>query len=199
MQLSGTTYIGPAIDDPELLERLGDEHRSFLETTNGLVAFDGGLHIRGVCDEPAWHSLRRAWEGSEAYHRFYPELTADDVPFAQDAFGDQFLLRDGFVIRLSAEDAEIIELGLRFDAFIAAACEDPVEFLALGLLEEFRRDGGELEPGMLLGVAPPACSEEALHGVSLTKLPARDRFIYLVNLAHMIRQLPPRDSSMGRG
>jgi hypothetical protein len=199
MHFPDIIYTGPVISDTSILDRLDDEHRAFLEETNGVIAFAGGLHVRGICDSPEWHSLQAAWEGPEAYFRFYPEITADDVPFSQDAFGDQFLLRDGWVIRLSTEDAEISETGLRFDEFMAAACEDPVEFLALHLLEEYRRDGGTLEPGTLLGVTPPVCSEEALHGVSLTKLSARDRFVYLANLAHMIRQLPRGDEGAGRG
>ena len=197
MNFSDITYTGPAIDDVALLGRLDDAHRALLERTNGLIAFGGGLHIRGICEEPAWHSLKAAWEGPEAYHRLYPELLADDVPFAQDAFGDQWLLRDGFVIRLNAEDAVITETGLRLEEFIEAACDDPVDFLALELFEEWRGDGGVLEPGMLLRIHPPACSEEALSGVSVVAVTARQRFVELVNLAHAIRSLPPADDAVG--
>lgn len=196
MHFSDIIFSGPPIDDAELLERLDDEHRALLERTNGLIAFGGGLHIRGVCVAPAWHSLAVAWEGPDALHRYYPELDPADVPFAQDAFGDQFLLRGAYVIRLSAEDASIHEMGLRLDEFLAAACDDPIGFLSLELFDAFRDDGGAMEPGELLRIHPPACSEEALDGVAVTVVTARQRFVELVNLAHSIRSLPPADDAI---
>jgi Activator of Hsp90 ATPase homolog 1-like protein len=33
---------------------------------NGCVLFDGGFQPRGACDDPDWHSLRRAWIGANA-------------------------------------------------------------------------------------------------------------------------------------
>ena len=53
-------YVGPPIDDPEMLERLPSEYRSLLAQANGYVAFHGGLHVRGACLIPEWHSLRAA-------------------------------------------------------------------------------------------------------------------------------------------
>jgi hypothetical protein len=190
MQLTNITYTGPTISDREDLDRLDDEHRAFLERANGVVAFGGGLHVRGVCAEPAWHSLQEAWDGERAYHRYYPEVTDGDVPFAQDAFGDQYLLRSGYVIRMSAEDAAIDELGLRFAEFIDAAAENPREFLSLELLDAFLTEGGVLEPGQLLKITPPACSDEALEGVRVVPVSVREHFAYAANLAHLIRQLP---------
>ncbi|MDB4878497.1 MAG: hypothetical protein JWM41_4943 [Gemmatimonadetes bacterium] len=42
-----------------------------LRRTNGCVAYEGGLDIRGSCREPAWHSLRDAWHGPSAIHRLF--------------------------------------------------------------------------------------------------------------------------------
>ena len=80
---------GPPVDDAELLDALPRELRSFLERVNGFVAFDGGLHVRGACESPSWHSLRRRWQGEFALHERYPLLTDTDIPFAEDAVGDQ--------------------------------------------------------------------------------------------------------------
>jgi hypothetical protein len=54
-------YIGPPIDDPDILDRLPAAYRDFLARTNGYVAYGGGLHVRGACHAPGWHSLRAAW------------------------------------------------------------------------------------------------------------------------------------------
>ncbi len=37
-------------------------------------------------------TLRQVWIGEDRLSRLYPAVNADDVPFAQDCFGDQFLL-----------------------------------------------------------------------------------------------------------
>jgi hypothetical protein len=91
MELEGVTFVGPPIDDEAVLAAVPPELRDLLERANGLVAYGGGLHIRGACREPEWHSLRETWLGAQALHRRYGALTAADVPFAQDALGD-FLL-----------------------------------------------------------------------------------------------------------
>lgn len=111
MEFVGVTYVGPEPDDVELLARLPADLRRFLTQTNGLVACGGGVHIRGASTEPTWHSLRHVWVGPQAFHQRYPAVEADDIPFAQDAVGDQWLLREAQVVRLEAETGDIEPLG----------------------------------------------------------------------------------------
>ena len=85
MELPGVTFEGPEIDDPEVFDALPSNVQRLLAQINGVVAFDGGLHVRGACLAPRWHSLRAAWWGPEALHRRYDAVGRDDVPFAQDA------------------------------------------------------------------------------------------------------------------
>jgi len=98
-------YLGPPIDDPAILEALPPELASLLQRANGYVAYDGGLHVRGACHEPEWHSLRAAWHGPRAIHRLFPAVRPHDIPFGEDALGHQFVLRAGIVHRLDAEPA----------------------------------------------------------------------------------------------
>ena len=67
-----TTYTGPPLDDPALLDRLPEDLGSILRQENGWIRFDGGLHLRGACREPSWHSLRVAWEGLRSFAALYP-------------------------------------------------------------------------------------------------------------------------------
>src|SRR5271166_4833360 len=99
MRLEHVTYRGPAIDDRAILAKLPRALTELLEQTNGFIQFHGGLHVRGACRQPDWHSLRAAWESEHAFHQLYPEVDPEDIPFAEDALGDQFLLRDGEVWR----------------------------------------------------------------------------------------------------
>ena len=183
-------YRGPDIDDFELLERLPVEYRELLEHTNGYVAFHGGLHVRGACFEPAWHSLRAAWLGEMAIHRHFPDVLPDDVPFAEDALGDQFLLRGATVYKLSGETGEIDSLNMNLVEFDANVRADPDEFLELAPLERFRAEGGVLEPGQLLSVMPPFVFSESAEGVSFRAIPAAERLSFLSRLARQIRDLP---------
>src|SRR4029077_6051719 len=127
MKLDQVSYSGPAIDDSALLSKLPKVLAKLLQETNGFILFKGGLHVRGICADPHWHSLRAAWLADDAFHRLYPEVSPDDIPFGGDSLGDQFLLREGIVWRLFAETGEVESLEMSFSQFMDAVQKDPVE------------------------------------------------------------------------
>lgn len=184
------TFVGPAIDDPEVFDRLPPELADYLRDKNGWVALGGGLHVRGACVKPAWHSLREAWVGPNALYRHYPELTPDDIPFAQDCVGDQFLVRAGQVWKLAAETGDLDPVARSVADFFREAEADPIEVLSLDLLNQFRATGGELKPGQLLSAYPPFCTAEAEDGVDLKAVPAADRLAFLADFARQVRHVP---------
>src|SRR5436190_13801882 len=96
MKRDHVTFVGPDLDDFKLLEKLPPELAGLLVQINGFILFHGGLHVRGACKYPEWHSLRAAWRGEKAFHRLCPDMTHKDVPFAEDFLVDQFVLREGF-------------------------------------------------------------------------------------------------------
>jgi hypothetical protein len=119
----------------------------------------------------------------------YPEVNADDVPFAQDCLGDQFLIRAKTVWRLDGETGEIEDLRVSWRDFFSAAAANPKEYLSLQLLEQFATSGGSLQPGQLLSVLPPLFTEESANGVSLKAISALERIQFLADLAAQIRGL----------
>ncbi len=183
-------YRGPPIDDNDILTKLPDEYRRLLETINGYVAYSGGFHVRGACTSPAWHSLRAAWCGDDAIHQLFPAVAPEDLPFGQDALGDQFVWRDGFVWKLDAEVGDLKPLMMTLPEFDAAVRTDPDEFLALGPLREFQGQGGDLEPGQLLSVIPPFVFKESADSVSYRAVPVLDRLRFLSQLAGQLRDVP---------
>lgn len=194
MELDDITYQGPPVDDPRILGRLPADYRSLLTQVNGFVQFGGGLHIRGACHAPTWHALRTVWEGEEALAVLYPGIVLPgDVPFGQDAVGDQFLLRDDTVYRLAAETGDIESLACGLFAFLGAAQADPVGYLSLQPLLQFHQQGGTLSPGELLSVYPPFCFAESASGVSLRSVGAMDRLRFLAGLAAQIRGVAEQD------
>lgn len=190
MQWDRVSFEGPPIDDPELLGLLPPELADLLRAGNGFILFAGGLHVRGACHAPAWHSLRRAWLGPDPWKNRYPGLDPADIPFAEDAVGDQFLLRSGEVWLLSAETGDVSPLGADLGEFLRRAGEDPLSFLALHPLQQFREEGGELAPGQLLSVYPPFCTHESNQGISVRAIPAAERHRFLADLSAQIRDLP---------
>jgi hypothetical protein len=188
------TFVGPPCDDPEQLASLPEPLVSVLRQKNGFIWFRGGLHVRGVCKQPDWHSLLAAASGPTAFHELYWNVRATDVPFAEDCVGDQFVLRDGVVFRLAAEVGDIEDLGIGATEFFARVQEDPVKFLQLNPLLQFESEGGRLVPGELLAAYPPFFAQQSGDGVSLRAISAGERRRFLADIANQIRDLPDGSS-----
>ena len=186
MNLKNLTYQGPQIDDAQTLEDLPNDYQVLLRQINGFVQFGNGLHIRGVCKQPAWHSITTVWTGTLALSHLYPNIRADDIPFGQDAFGDQFFLRHDFVHRLYGETGETESLHCRLSAFLESVQADPIGYLGLEPLIRFNNEGGALELGQLLNVYPPFCTKESELGVSLKAISFDERIKFLANFASKI-------------
>jgi hypothetical protein len=189
MELSDVSFQGPAIDDQEVLERLPADYRSLLEQINGFIQFGGGLHVRGACLSPRWHSLRSVWFGELSLHRRYATLSTEDIPFGQDALGDQFILRSGSVFHLSGGTGDIQPLHCSFLAFLAAAQADSTGYLGLEPLIQFQNEGGQLQSGQLLSAYPPFCTKEAQAGVSLKAVSAIERLAFLADFAAQVARM----------
>src|SRR6476660_7523044 len=155
VSFSGGSFDDAAVVDADMLGRIPTALQAVLRQVNGLVAFRGGLHLRGAVRLPLWHSLRHACEGPDAIHVLFPAVRATDLPFGQDALGEQFLLRDDQVWRLSAEINEVEPLGQTLTEFLDEVVADPIGALGLEPLRRFEAEGGHLAPGQLLNVYPP--------------------------------------------
>jgi len=191
VELSQISYVGPPLEaTAPALGGLPRKLVSLLEQVNGFVQFEGGLHVRGVCQSPMWHDLSVVMSGPKALHLRYPALSPADIPFAQDCLADQFLLRDGVVWKLWAETGEIESLNLGLMEFLAAASADPVGFLQMQPLLQFLREGGRLKPGQVLHVYPPFCARESKNGVSLKAVPCEEALAFLGDFARQMAQLP---------
>jgi hypothetical protein len=187
MDLPGLTYRGAALDDIEILDRLPTDLQQLLAQRNGFVAYRGGLHVRGACVEPRWHSLRAAMEGPESFAARFRTVKKDDVPFAQDLFGDQFILRDGKVFKLDSYADQLEEVAEGVVDFFGKVQRDPIDLLELGHLTQFEGTGETLRPGELLMEWPPFVVSESRKGVSLRRIPAQERLEFLADIARQLR------------
>jgi hypothetical protein len=190
LDLPHLTYPGAELDDPDILARVPAELAELLRTRNGCVAYGGGLHVRGACRGPAWHSLRDAWESDDALHRLFDEVQPADVPFAEDAFGDQFLLRDARVLRLNGELGEVTEVAESLPRFFDALLADAGLLLDYEPLLRFLAQGNRLDPGQLLAAYPPFVLSGEGSGRDLRPVDALERRRFLADLARQLHGLP---------
>src|ERR1700722_18006523 len=131
------TFEGPSVTDGALLNSLPDDLRWILSKKNGFIVFCGGLHIRGICEEPIWHSLKLFWKGKYAFSKMYSSIQSDDIPFGQDCMGDQYLLRANEVIKLHGESGDIKSMKMNLLTFFEEVLENPFLFLELSPLKQF--------------------------------------------------------------
>ncbi len=192
MELSNVTFVGPHFEEGSAIAgALPDNLVGLLRQINGFILLEGGLHLRGVCSEPEWHSLAAVLTGPQAMHTLYPALRASDIPFAQDCVADQYVLRDRVVYKLEAETGNLVSLGQSLPEFLAAAQANPIEFLGMQPLQRYQQDGGALEPGQVLHVYPPFCTQEAANGVSLNPVPYGEAIAFLSEFARKVSGLAP--------
>jgi hypothetical protein len=195
MELSNVTFIGPPFEEaPALVTALPDNLVDLLRQINGFILFEGGLHVRGICATPEWHSLASVLAGPVALHAQYPAPQASDVPFAQDCVADQYILRERVVHKLEAETGQLSSLGLALPEFFASVQTDPVEFLGMHPLLRHQQDGGALLPGQVLHVYPPFCTKEAANGVSLKAVPVGEALAFLADFSRQISSLAEGES-----
>ena len=190
LELPHLIYPGAALDDLEILERAPAELAAALRVRNGSIGYLGALHVRGACHAPAWHSLRHAWEGPDALHELFEDVRPADVPFAEDAFGDQFLLRDGRVLRLNGELGEVSAVAESLGSFVASLWSDAEQVLDYQPLLTFRQSGAELRPGELLAAHPPFALQADHSTRELRTVDALERRRQLAGLARRLRGLP---------
>jgi hypothetical protein len=190
LELPHLVYSGPPADDADMLVRVPPPLAAMLRERNGVVGFGGGLHVRGACREPAWHSLRHAWEGADALHQLFEEVRPGDLPLAEDAFGDQFLLREGKVLRLSGELGEMAPAADGLEEFFGRVLADPGRMLDYAPLLAFLAGGGELRPGQLLAAYPPFVLSAEGARRDIRAVDALERRRALADLARRLHGLP---------
>ena len=189
--MKGIIYTGGELTDLVTLARLPVYLQTFLRAQNGVVAYFGGLHLRGCVGAPGWHSLAAVWQGERALWRTYGELKKSDVPFGQDCVGNQFLLRGDAVLFLDTETGELADLDVDFKHFLFGAEKFPLDALGMEPLRTFQQAGGVLQPGQLLSLYPPLCIATNRTAAPAAKaVPIARRLDWLADFYRQIKDLP---------
>jgi hypothetical protein len=162
MKLKGITWEAGGSTDMALLGFLPEELREIIEPTGGVILHHGAIHFRGCTFTPGWNSLRPIYHGKQSLKTLYPAVGVDDVPFAQDQCGDQYLLRGVEVMHLAAETGEIARFAGCLTEFMDGIRADIEDYLNVSLSHR-------LQPGQGLHAHPPFCVKESAGGASSLK------------------------------
>jgi hypothetical protein len=181
---SEINYWGQDIDDFDTLEILPEYLKAFFLKQNGFIAFKGGLHIRGCVKEPRWHSLKEIWFGNNKLSNLFDSIETNDIPIAQDCFGDQFVIRNGGLWLLHSETDYMTDLGIDFIQFIQQVFINSSKFLNI---ENIQCLG--LKPGQLINVVPPFCINSK-DGYKFRPIDAIEQLNYLSFFSREIKGLP---------
>ena len=184
------SFIGPPISNYRFLQTLPLDLQEILQEVNGVVAYGGGLHIRGIVSSPSWHSLEEVCFGETAFYRSYKSVQASDIPFAQDSLGDQFIINSDGVFHLWAEVDELDLVASSLSDFINKVKQNPESVLSLSPLQSYQSSNGKLSPGELLNAYPPFCTQESANGVRLSAVPASEQLLFLEKLSQKMKNVP---------
>lgn len=143
------------ISDTITFEAMPFEIQQLLRNMNGVTLLDGGLTFYNCTRENVWNALVYAIAGENALYKTYDQLRANDIPFAIDSFGDQYLLRDGQVHHLFAESGALENMDISLFDFIDKVSTDTVEFLNLHPHVRLRQQDKKLGENQLYSVYPP--------------------------------------------
>ncbi|MEM6263398.1 MAG: hypothetical protein AAGI38_12875 [Bacteroidota bacterium] len=155
MNILGLTYEGSQITDRETFNLLPRQLQEVLSQKNGFIGLNGGIHIRGCVHQPEWHSLYMYWKGSEAFHAVYEAVDEQDIPFGQDCYGEQLILRKDQVFILRTETGEMEPLSSSLQEFWGNLEKNPITYLGLEAFEGLLESEFNLRPGELINVYPP--------------------------------------------
>ncbi len=112
MKIPDPIFENTDITDREIFSLMPAELKEFYLNHNGIVALKGGIQFRGCLKDPEHLSIRKIWKGEAKLYGIYSNVLEEDIPIAQDAFGDQFLYRNGSIIKLYGETGDLEDLNL---------------------------------------------------------------------------------------
>ena len=145
----GVTLLEAGVADIRTHGRLGAELSDFLKLKNGLYAFESALHIFPAHRAANGWSLDE-WNADNLWRCEYHGLTKGLLFFAEEAFGNQFCLRDDAICFFDSETGECRELADSFEAWAKVILEDYEFQTGYPLLHEWQKEHGPLSESQRL-------------------------------------------------
>ncbi|MBP2336521.1 hypothetical protein JOF41_002699 [Saccharothrix coeruleofusca] len=116
-----------------------------LSHLNGFTAFGSAVQVYRAGDEGLGPELL-SWNTGELWKDTFGGLADDFFCFGQDVLGTQFAVLDGRVVLFDPETADAEDIGRSLDDWAAWLLSDPLVNATAGLVVEWERERGPLQP-----------------------------------------------------
>ncbi|NWJ44709.1 MAG: SMI1/KNR4 family protein [Chloroflexi bacterium] len=115
------------IDFPEDIAQqagtLSAEFAGLCLQKNGFFAFESALHVFPVGNTLHTYNLQR-WNSETLWRSEYSDMAEGFLFFAQDAFGEQFGLKDGYVWRFNPETGDSVQISSSLEEWAGLLLSD---------------------------------------------------------------------------
>lgn len=160
-----------------------------LSEKNGFYAFESSLHVFSDRGDRCESGLDE-WNSPTAWRDSYGEMAANSFFFAEDGFGNQFCVRNGWICSFDAETADLKPMARDAEEWAELMLED-FEFLSgYPLVHEWQQENGPLPGGKRLVPRTPFVLGGEFHIENLRAADAIEGMRSRGSLAVRIRDLP---------
>lgn len=140
---------------------LGNELVSLLEQKNGFFAFESALHVYPVGEVGRGSVELSNWNSLETWKEAYDVDLADLFCFAENLFGEQFMIVSERICRFDPETAELEETARTLEDWAEQLLADPDYVVGHALAREWQETNGPLKSGCrLVPKVPFVCGGE---------------------------------------
>jgi hypothetical protein len=162
---------------------------AMLRLRNGFFAFEGALHVLPAGGQPEVMTLEE-WNSSHLWRHEYGDLADGMFFFAEDAFGNQFCLRDDRICLFDAETGQAEVIGSNIEDWAGQVLSDYEFLTGFPLFHEWQVAHGRVPAGSRLMPIVPFLLGGEYSLSNLRVAGAVPGMRARGNLARQIRDLP---------
>lgn len=130
--------------------RLGGELAELLAARNGWYAFESALHVFGSGSAPDDATTLEEWNAPRTWRDAYAGLADGFLFFAEDAFGNQFAIRDETVHTFEPETGDTAPMASSIEDWADQLLADYAVLTGYPLAHDWQVRHGVLRPGQRL-------------------------------------------------
>ena len=192
LEIGGAPFargIGSSIDVLDHLGEIGISIRDVLAKKNGFFCFESALRFfPSVTVEASWG--RAEWNSPDLWKADYRGLADNIFCFAEDVFGQQFVVRDGKIGTFEVETGDFTIVALSLEEWASMMLLDYNQMTGFSLAHEWQVRHGPLHPRHRLMAKTPFVLGGEFSLANLAALDSLQLMKTLGNLAHQIHALP---------
>ncbi len=164
--------------------------RGLLHERNGFFAFDRALHVfpSSILEAPVM-TLEK-WNDPSTWTSAYGDAASDDLFFAEDLFGMQFVLSDQRVFTFDPETGDRTPAADSISAWVELVLDDPAVVVGSQLAGEWQRRNGALSEGRRLVPVKPFILGGDFDLANLRDMSSVEAMLYRADLARQLRDVP---------